>query len=142
MEIKKKLAYKVERRRAQLGLGRVRVVAEDVRALLPRIAPDAALARAFVNFPDPWWKKRHAKRRVLGDDLLAELARLLEPGGELFVQTDVEERALALREQLVEHPAFELQPEPADNPYGARSNREDRAIENGLPIYRLLAKRR
>ncbi len=141
-ELKKKLAYKVEQRRVRLGLGRVRVVAEDVRGLLPRLAPDGAVARAFVNFPDPWWKKRHAKRRVLSEALLDDLARLLRRDGELFMQTDVEERALTLREQLEEHPAFALQPDLEDNPYGARSNREQSAIENGLPIYRLLARRR
>jgi tRNA (guanine-N7-)-methyltransferase len=141
VELKKKLAYKVEQRRARLGLSRVRVMAADVRELLPRLSPDAALARAFVNFPDPWWKKRHAKRRVLSEDLLDELARLLRPGGELFVQTDVEERALTLREQLDEHPAFLREAELADHPYGARSNREQSAIDSGLPIYRLLAKR-
>ena len=120
----------------------MRVLAADVRELLPRISPDATIARAFVNFPDPWWKKRHAKRRVLSEELLDELARLLRPRGELFVQTDVEERALALREQLDEHPSFLREGELADNPYGARSNREQSAIDNGLPIYRLLAKRR
>lgn len=47
----------------------------------------------FMHFPDPWWKKRHEKRLVMGDVFLTQVTRLLAPGGELFIQTDVEERA-------------------------------------------------
>jgi tRNA (guanine-N7-)-methyltransferase len=144
IEIKKKLVYRVEQRRKRLGLERVRVMAGDARAVLPQVRPDAALARVFINFPDPWWKKRHAKRRLLAEPLLDQIARLLRPGGELFVQTDVEDRAEQCLAQLREHAAFDL---PADgrvehNPYGARSNREQRAIEDGLPVYRIIAIRR
>jgi tRNA (guanine-N7-)-methyltransferase len=144
IEIKKKLVYRVEQRRKRLGLERVRVMAGDARAVLPQVRPDAALARVFVHFPDPWWKKRHAKRRLLAEPLLDQIARLLRPGGELFVQTDVEDRAEQCLAQLREHAAFDL---PAEgrlehNPYGARSNREQRAIEDGLPVYRILARRR
>jgi tRNA (guanine-N7-)-methyltransferase len=144
IEIKNKLAYRVEQRRRKLGLARVRVMAGDARRVLPEVRPDAALARVFINFPDPWWKKRHAKRRLLADPLLDQIARLLRPGGELFVQTDVAERADQCLQQLREHPAFELHGDGrlAENPYGARSNREQRAIEDGLPIYRVLALRR
>ena len=70
--------------------------------------PDAAIARVFMHFPDPWWKKRHAKRRLISDELLDQLARLLRPGGELFIQTDVQERAEEGLAQLREHPRFEL----------------------------------
>ncbi|MFI5308281.1 MAG: tRNA (guanosine(46)-N7)-methyltransferase TrmB [Polyangiales bacterium] len=144
LEIKTKLAYQVAQRCERLGLAGVKVLAGDVRALLPAIRPDRSLARVFLHFPDPWWKKRHAKRRLAGEDLLAELARLLRPGGEIFVQTDVEERATDWLQKLTAHPAFEL----ADgglvggNPYAAVSNRERRAIEDGLPVFRVLAHRR
>jgi tRNA (guanine-N7-)-methyltransferase len=144
LEIKKKLAYQVAQRCARLALARVCVMSGDIRTVLPNVGPDAALARVFMHFPDPWWKKRHAKRRLFGDELIGQVARLLRPGGELFVQTDVEERALEGLEQLREHAAFEL-PDGGlidENPYGARSNREQRAIEDGLPVYRVLARRR
>jgi tRNA (guanine-N7-)-methyltransferase len=144
LEIKKKLAYQVAQRCARMRLGRVHVLSGDARAVLPLVRPAAALARVFMHFPDPWWKKRHAKRRLFGDELIGQVARLLRPGGELFVQTDVEERALEGLAQLRECAAFEL---PGgglidENPYGARSNREQRAIEDGLPVYRVLALRR
>ena len=144
IEIKSKLAYRVDQRLHRLGLSRVRVMAGDARTILPCVRPDGALARVFVNFPDPWWKKRHAKRRLLAEPVLDQIARLLRPGGELFVQTDVDERAEQCRAQLLEHPAFELAAGGRldENPYGARSNREQRAISDGLPVQRILARRR
>lgn len=146
LELKAKWAFKVEERRLREGLTNVRALRADAKELLARSGPDGCLARVFLSFPDPWWKKRHAKRRVLGPGLLDDLARLIAPGGELFVQTDVEERAEELAALIAGHGAFE----PAsgerlaieENPFGARSNREVRAEEDGLPIYRLLARRR
>lgn len=140
IELKAKWAAKVEERRVKLGLGNAKAIRADVRDFLARAGPDGCLARAFVCFPDPWWKKRHAKRRVLSRDLLDDLARLLTVGGELFVQTDVEDRYRAILALLNEHPAFD--PRTIDeNPFGARSNREVRADADGLPVYRILAKR-
>lgn len=144
IEIKRKWAYLVQQRAARLGLDRMRVWGGDAREILPRIEPGGSVARVFMHFPDPWWKKRHEKRRLHGPELLAQLARLLRPGGELYLQTDVEERAQAFLDELREHPMLVV-PEPAylpDNPYGARSNREKRAIADGLPVYRLRAMRR
>lgn len=145
IELKAKWAYKVEERRLREGLTNARVLRADVKELLARSGPDGCLARVFIHFPDPWWKKRHAKRRVLGPALLDELARLLASGGELFVQTDVEERAEELASLIGDHEAFEPAGETlavSENPFGARSNREVRAEEDGLPIFRLLARRR
>jgi tRNA (guanine-N7-)-methyltransferase len=44
-----------------------------------------------VYFPDPWWKKRHKKRRVMNADFLRDVERTLAPGGRLHFWTDVEE---------------------------------------------------
>lgn len=146
VEIKSKWAFIVEQRRITLGLSNARAFGADIREVLPRFGPDASVARVFVHFPDPWWKKRHAKRRVLEDALLDEVARLLVPGtGELFVQTDVEDRASELVALLREHGAYRLRGDTsglvAENVYGARSNREARAHADGLPVFRVLAVR-
>ena len=139
LEIRRKWATIVDDRLRERGLGdRARVLAEDARSAFPRFP--AACARAvFVHFPDPWWKKRHAKRLVINTELLPQLCRVLEPGGALFIQTDVAERAqeyadlVATEPRLVpQHAGFE-----AENPFAARSPREHRAIADGLPIYRL-----
>jgi tRNA (guanine-N7-)-methyltransferase len=143
LEIRRKWASVVDARLAKRGLGpRARVFAEDARHALPRLAPDASVRRVFVHFPDPWWKKRHHKRLVMKDGFLDQVARLLEPGGELFVQTDVEERS-GLYEAMVSldarfAPAGDVPGSPRlqDHAYVARSPRERRAIADGLPVHR------
>jgi tRNA (guanine-N7-)-methyltransferase len=144
IEIKRKWAYLVSERAARLDLPGVRVFGADARDVLLRLGPDQCLARAFMHFPDPWWKKRHAKRRLRGQDTLDPLARLLRPGAELFIQTDVEDRAHDFVADLRAHDGFDVPADPfiVDHAYGARSNREKRAITDGLPVYRILARRR
>jgi tRNA (guanine-N7-)-methyltransferase len=149
LEIRRKWACLVDDRLRKLGYGaRARVVCEDARLALARLRPDGALARIHLLFPDPWWKKRHHKRLVLVDTLLDQAARLLAPEGELFLATDVAERAGQYRARIDAHAAFvPAGDEPgspllADNPYAARSNRERRAVLDGLPVHRLRWKRR
>jgi tRNA (guanine-N7-)-methyltransferase len=153
-EVSRKWTTLVNQRLARLGLAqRGRVFADDARLALPRLEPAAQAACIYFHFPDPWWKKRHQKRLVVGSGMLDEVARLLRPGGELFVQTDVEERAELYETQILGHAAFEAFGEPsadmaarpsprlAENPYGARSHRERRAIDDDIPIYRLRFRR-
>jgi tRNA (guanine-N7-)-methyltransferase len=144
IEVRRKWASIVDGRLAKRGLApRARVFAEDARYALPRLSPDASVRRVFLHFPDPWWKKRHHKRLVMRDDFLAQVARLLEPGGELFVQTDVEERAVAYAELVALDPRFAPDgdepgsPRVADHAYVARSPRERRAMADGLPVHRM-----
>jgi len=144
IEIKRKWAYLVAERCARRGLANVTVWSADARTLLPRL-PAASLTRVFMHFPDPWWKKRHLKRSLVGDRLLDEIARILVPGGELFLQTDVPDRAALHIEALRAHGAYALGGRDGyldENPYEARSNREARAALDGLPVYRTLARKR
>jgi tRNA (guanine-N7-)-methyltransferase len=149
LEIRKKWAAVGDAKLAKLGhAARARVFCENALSALPRLVPDGCVKRVFLHFPDPWWKKRHTKRLVMGDTFLDQVARLLEEGGELYVQTDVEERAELYERVVTSHPRFvpagDTPPSPhvADNPYGARSPREHRAITDGLPVYRMLWRRR
>jgi tRNA (guanine-N7-)-methyltransferase len=145
LEIRRKWATIVDERLAKRGLAhRARVFAEDAKAALLRF-PSASLAVAYLHFPDPWWKKRHQKRLVLGPELLRELARVLLPQGELFIQTDVAERANdyeALVAECAHFEPLEQQARIEDHPYGARSPRERKAIDDGLPIFRLRYRRK
>lgn len=149
LEIRRKWAAVGDSRLAKHGFGsRARVFCEDARDALPRLRPNSGVRRVFLHFPDPWWKKRHQKRLVMGDVFLTEVARLLEPGGELLIQTDVEERAELYANVVGTSDAFvpagdtEGSPIIAENPYGARSPREHRAIADGLPVHRMLWRRR
>ncbi|MFW5925885.1 MAG: tRNA (guanine(46)-N(7))-methyltransferase TrmB [Myxococcota bacterium] len=138
IEVRSKWVCRVEARRRREGLAHVRVVAADAKALLARSGPGGAVDRMFCDFPDPWWKKRHAKRRIIDDTFVAEVTRLLRPGGQFFIQTDVPERAEAYDGILRRQPGLTVE-RCEHNPFGARSNRERRAEADGLPVYRLLA---
>lgn len=141
LEIRRKWATIVDNKLRERGLGdRARVLAEDAKSVLPRF-PNACARAVFVHFPDPWWKKKHHKRLVITPELLVQVCRVLTPGGELFIQTDVSERATAYAELVAAEPRLvPVHPHlgfATENPFGARSPREHRAIADGLPIYRL-----
>jgi tRNA (guanine-N7-)-methyltransferase len=69
------------------GLGNVRIWPDDARPLLELLAP-GSVARAFVLFPDPWPKARHAKRRFVHPEMLKLVARVLKPGAEWRIASD------------------------------------------------------
>ena len=146
LEIRRKLAAILDERLQKKGFPRARCFAEDAGLALPRLRPDGCAVGAAVHFPDPWWKKRHAKRLVVQDSFVAELARLLAPGALLLVQTDVEDRAVAYFERLAACPLLENTGTGMfveESPFApARSNREVRAMADGLPIHRMVFRRR
>ena len=145
LEIRWKWATIVDERLAKQGFGeRARVYAEDAKRLLPRLTPDESVDIFYVHFPDPWWKKRQQKRLVVVPSFVKQMVRLLKPGGLLFVQTDVEERAQAY--EAVLDAAEGLEPagdEPGsaqlvETSWTSKSNREKRVQEAGLQPVRLL----
>ena len=69
------------------SISNIRIWDDDVRLILGGMA-DASLAGAYVLFPDPWPKRRHAARRILAPDVLDALARLIRPGGRLILASD------------------------------------------------------
>ncbi|MCR8546641.1 tRNA (guanosine(46)-N7)-methyltransferase TrmB [Salipiger sp. P9] len=84
----------------QAGVENVRVHPGDVRNLFD-VLPEASIAKAFLLYPDPWPKKRHHKRRFVTQEHLAPLARVLKPGGEFRVATDIPDY---VRQTLLEVP--------------------------------------
>lgn len=66
----------------------VRVVCADAVAVLRDALPPAALAGAFIFFPDPWHKTRHHKRRLIQPEFVALLAARLQPGAVVHLATD------------------------------------------------------
>jgi tRNA (guanine-N7-)-methyltransferase len=142
LEIRDDLVEWVNARAASLGAPVVAVFCHAQKHLAEVFAP-ASIARVYVNFPDPWFKRRHAGRRMVDDELVASLAPLLVPGADVFMQTDVWELALAGLEAFERRDAWYLnQAAPwtfwrAGNPFGVRSWREQNAEETGLPIWRM-----
>ena len=72
------------------GVGNVRLHPGDARDLL-EVLPEGSVGKAFLNYPDPWPKARHHRRRFVTPEPLALLARVLAPGAELRVATDIED---------------------------------------------------
>jgi tRNA (guanine-N7-)-methyltransferase len=96
------------------GLDNVRLWSDDVRPLL-RSLPERSLARVFMLFPDPWPKKRHQKRRLFSPELLRLLARVMTPGAELRLATDIGDYARTALAAVARSPDFRWTAEgPAD----------------------------
>ena len=104
------------------------------------------LQRVSIQFPDPWFKRRHHKRRVLQPALLLAIATALQPGRELFLQSDVLdviEPMVALTElsDCFDRPAEDQRPWRASNPLSVPTERERYVLEQNLPVYRVLYRR-
>lgn len=74
------------------AIANIKVHDDDARPVL-RWLPSGSIGRAFILFPDPWPKRRHAKRRLVSPPVLDLLARALRPGAELRIATDIGEYA-------------------------------------------------
>jgi tRNA (guanine-N7-)-methyltransferase len=146
LEIREPLVAQVNAQAAEQRLGNLRAVFCNINVDLPDLFADGALARMFINFPDPWFKRRHQKRRLMNDELVDVLHRKLRRDGELFFQSDVFDLALdamAVLETASDrfanrHGAWSF---VRDNPFDARSLREVRCEERGLRIWRMCYRR-
>jgi len=147
LEIREELVHLVNRKAREQDLPVTGVFCQAQRHLREIFAP-GSVDRIYINFPDPWFKRRHVDRRMVDEVLIAGCAEVARPGGELFVQTDVWDIALdalaALegREDAFVNQAGSWRFWREGNPYGVRSWREQNAEETGLPIWRLMYRRR
>jgi tRNA (guanine-N7-)-methyltransferase len=91
IEIAKKYAKYCAARLARLSLTNGKMISGDANRFFHECVPDAVAAAVHVYFPDPWWKKRHKKRRVLNESFVRQIERVLTVGGELHFWSDVEE---------------------------------------------------
>ncbi len=142
VEIREKLVKLVNQQARELGLGNLRAVFANMNVDLPHLFKDASLDRAFINFPDPWFKRRHHNRRVVNPELVEVLLAKLRPRGELFFQSDVFDVALDALAVLESSPGLRNVAGPwsflRDNPYQVKSLREVRCEERGMRIWRML----
>jgi len=83
------------------------MICGDALVLFRQWLPEASLAAVHVYFPDPWWKKRHHKRRLWTLDFAAQCVRILAPGARLHIATDVGEYYRLIRELLDAQPQLD-----------------------------------
>jgi tRNA (guanine-N7-)-methyltransferase len=72
----------------RLGLTNVRLLRGDAAEIVRRSLPASCLEGVYLFFPDPWPKKRHHKRRIVQPEFVAQLDRVLGPGGFVRMATD------------------------------------------------------
>ena len=146
VEIRRELVEAVNADCSRRGLANVRAVFANMSVDLPRLFDDGSVERFFLNFPDPWFKSRQHKRRVIGPGLVAEIGRALAPGGELYVMTDIFALALDAMAALEASELYDSECGPwtfcRENLYDAKSRRERQCEAEGVPIWRLWYRRR
>ncbi len=142
IEWTKSLADTAKGRVERSGVPNARVLQADANHVLPVVFDEGQIRELFLLYPDPWWKTRHRKRRVIQPEFLDLLAPRMVEGGKLWIRTDVGTFADDMRETLDAHESFEpmdifdipLEPFP-------RSTRERHVIQAGIPVHILYYER-
>lgn len=121
------------------GLPNVRVIQGDAACIVARLVPDDSVAAYHVYFPDPWWKRRHQRRRLFSVPFVQSLARTLVAGGTLHLATDVEDVFALMRASLNECRSFVRRAGEAEG--GAATARpltsfERKGLARGATIHR------
>ena len=122
------------------GVTNLRIHPGDVRDLFEVVGP-AAVSKVFLNYPDPWPKARHHRRRVVTQEYLLPLARITASGSEFRVATDIPDY---VRQTLEEVPqaGFELIHQGSDPWDDWLSTRyEQKALREGRPPHYLTFRR-
>jgi tRNA (guanine-N7-)-methyltransferase len=142
VELARKYAYFAAARLARADRANARMVAGDGLRLFREFLPARCAVAVHVYFPDPWWKKRHRKRRVLNESFLYDVVRVLVEGGKLHFWTDVEEyfqatiELIAAAAPLLAGPRVVAEP-PALHDLDFRTHFERRTRKAGEPVYRV-----
>ena len=99
--------------------------------------PDGRLQMVTIQFPDPWFKKKHAKRRMVNVELIDAIVGKLAAGGRIFVQTDIEPLAEEMF-GLFNNESRIQRAQTDGDPFPVRTERGTAVREKGLPVYREL----
>lgn len=140
IEILGKYARYVASRLATRQLSNARAIHGDAQHLFRSWIADNSLRAVHVYFPDPWWKARHRKRRVMNELFLPQIQRVLEPGAMLHFWTDVEEYYRTSLELIATHTTLRgplpVDEKPADHDLDYRTHFERRKRQAGHQIHR------
>jgi tRNA (guanine-N7-)-methyltransferase len=115
IEIEFREGRRAARRIKKREMPNVRVVGGDVRLFFERYVEPGSVSAVHVYFPDPWWKRRHRRRRVFTDEFVEQVRVVLKPGGLVHVWTDVGEYFAVMAALLDHHGSFERLATPAEH---------------------------
>lgn len=140
VEIREPLVNEANRLAAEAGLANVHYAFCNAMLWLDRLLegiPDGVLQNVTIQFPDPWFKKKHAKRRMVNEEMVETIARHLAPGGRVFVQTDIEFLADEMFTLFRNDDRF-VETQTEANPFPVKTEREKAVEDKDLPVYRRL----
>lgn len=140
VEIRHQLVDEANRIAAEEGLNNLHYAFCNAMLWLDRLIeglPDGILQVVTIQFPDPWFKKKHAKRRMVNEEMVDTIARHLARGGRVFVQTDIEFLVGEMFEMFRADKRFHEKTIDS-NPFPVKTEREKAVEEKGLPVYRAI----
>ena len=140
VEIREPLVHRANQDCQELGLTNLHFLFCNINMSLSSLFEPRSIQGATIQFPDPWFKRRHQKRRVVQPEFLNQLSDCLKDNGFLFIQSDVLEVASEMRDRIDANPAFIRSAASHawldDNPLGVPTEREQLTLSQGKPVYR------
>ncbi|HVF47758.1 MAG TPA: tRNA (guanosine(46)-N7)-methyltransferase TrmB [Pyrinomonadaceae bacterium] len=140
IEIREPLVDEANQIRDAMGLHNLHYVFSNAMIWLDRLLadiPDGVLKMVSIHFPDPWFKNKHAKRRMVNRELAETVANKLDAGGMIFVQTDIEFLAEEMFALFRAHGRL-METAVDVSPFPVKTEREKAVEIKGLPVYRRL----
>ena len=146
LEIREPLVSSSERKRKKLELENLKFLFCNVNVSLDKWLSDLdfdQLKRVSIQFPDPWFKRKHFKRRVLKENLLNSIAKSMSKDGEIFIQSDILKLIESMTNTIDKSKYFNRK-DLGDlrfidkNPYDVKTDREIFSLKKNLPIYRAM----
>ena len=146
LEIRETLVSLSERKRKELDLENLKFLFCNVNISLDKWLSDldyGQLKRVSIQFPDPWFKRKHFKRRLINKSLINSIARYISKDGELFIQSDILKFIESMLDVVDNSNYFDRKDLQGvkwldKNPYNALTDRELFVIKQDLPIYRAI----
>ena len=142
IEIRKKYANYCAAKISEAGRDNAFMLQGDGLLFFHKFLPDKSVDDVHVYFPDPWWKSKHRKRRVLNESYMQDVIRVLKDEGRFHFWTDVEEYYLSTLELLKEFPVLKgpqpVTAKPAEHDMDYRTHYERRTRRYDRPVYRSL----
>ncbi len=140
VEIAKKYARFAAYRLAKHERDNARIIRGDAMQFMREFVADDSVSAVHVYFPDPWWKERHRRRRVINPQMVADIQRVLRRGGQLHFWTDVEEYFETVCDLIAEHSNLQgplaVAEQPASHDMDFRTHFERRMRLNDHPVFR------
>ena len=146
LEIREPLVSLCEKKRRKLELNNLKFLFCNVNVSLDEWLSDldfGQLKRVSIQFPDPWFKRKHFKRRVLKTNILNSIAKAMSKDGEIFIQSDIF-KLIEYMTNTIDKNRYFTRKNVGDlrsidkNPYNVMTDREIFSLKKNLLIYRVM----